>query len=707
MTEPWYKHTHRWCQANLTENDGRDCDVNFWREFWRKNHIEGAIINAGGTVAYFPSENPYQYRAKHLGNRDLLKEFIDAAREDGVAVMARMDVNQASAALFEAEPSWFIRDVRGDPLKVGPRYRTCINGPYYREHIPRIMKEIIEKYRPDALGDNSWLSTGSFICYCENCKKKFREYSGMDLPLEADFEDKAYRLWVKWSINSRTGIWDYYKKITREIGGENCLWMGMLHPIFYPEGHRAFYDVSRLSGYGKAHMVDFQSRRERGGFEENGIIGLMLHELFGPDALIIESVASYGTGRYIARKSAAAPVEMRTWMLSGIAAGIVPSPHFIGGIQDDKRIFDNCTPVMAWHKANEKYLFNRELVANTAVGWNRENAFFHGKTDVKNVCGLPFNGFAHALIRNRIPWFPVNSKNFLRETGRFDLLILPDLAVMGDEELDAVEQLVKQGKSLIFSGASGTKDKLGYIRKDFPLDRLFGLERLNRQLLDVFVPGPKYTGYELHNYMRVTQKPHEIVDGLRTDIFPFLGQYYEVRSSKLETVVTLVPPFPAFPPEFCYMDDDKKNSNLPLILAGETGYGGRVVYLAGDLDRRYADSGIPDIGDILSRAVLWALRGNVPFRVSGPGRLDCKLYRQDDTFIIHIVNLSGLNEWPFKAEQYFPVNEVDVSVNTGDRKISRATLRVLGKDMKFKTAAGWTTISIGNITDHEMIILSA
>ena len=173
--QPWYKRARRWCQCNLTENDGRDCDVGFWRAFWRKHDIQGTIVNAGGTVGYFPSDNKYQYRAKFLGDRDLLREFIDAAREEGLVVMARMDINQASEELFKAKPDWFMRDIDGNPVKMDVRYITCVNGPYYTDHIPNVMREIVEKYRPDALGDNSWTGSNTLVCYCDNCKKRFRE----------------------------------------------------------------------------------------------------------------------------------------------------------------------------------------------------------------------------------------------------------------------------------------------------------------------------------------------------------------------------------------------------------------------------------------------------------------------------------------------------------------------------------------------------
>ncbi|MCL2069268.1 MAG: beta-galactosidase, partial [Oscillospiraceae bacterium] len=487
--QPWYKRCRRWVQANLTENDGRDCDVSFWREFWRKNHIQGAIVNAGGTVAYFPSENPYQYRAKFLGERDLLREFIDAAHEENVAVMARMDINQASEQLFCAHPDWFTRGLDGEPYKMGPRYITCINGGYYKEQIPAVMREIIEKYRPEALGDNSWTGGGSLICYCENCKRMFYEYCGMDIPKQVDFYDRAYRLWLQWSMRRRTETWVYFNKTAAEIGCEDCLWIGMLHPEFYPTRPLGtLYDEAQFSEYGKAHMVDLQSRSAHNGFEQNSMTGLMLHQIFGEDALIIESMASYNKGKYFVRKSAGPPEEMRAWMRSGIAGGLVPSPHFIGGVQEDARIFGNCAPMMQWHRDNEQYLFDRRLIANAGIVWSKENLLFHGLDTPMETCFLPFKGFVNAMIRKRIPYYPVNAFHIDKETEKLDVLILPDLACMTDTQLDSVERFVKLGKSVVFTGASGMLDELGYPREDLRLDRLFGITRLTKEVFKPVMP---------------------------------------------------------------------------------------------------------------------------------------------------------------------------------------------------------------------------
>jgi len=94
-TAPWYRRTYRWGQTNLNELDPTRYDAEWWREHWRRTRTQGIVVNAGGIVAYYPSRFELQYRAEHLGDRDLFGEIVQAARQDGLAVLARMDSNRA------------------------------------------------------------------------------------------------------------------------------------------------------------------------------------------------------------------------------------------------------------------------------------------------------------------------------------------------------------------------------------------------------------------------------------------------------------------------------------------------------------------------------------------------------------------------------------------------------------------------------------
>jgi hypothetical protein len=181
---PWYRNISRWGQINITEIDPERYDIPWWRKFWKETETQGVIINAGGIVAYYPTQIPLHRPAKYLGGRDLFGELCRAAHEDGIAVFARMDSNRAHEDLYKAHPDWFAIDAKGKPYKAGELYVSCVNSPYYHEHIPAILKEIWQLYKPEGFTDNSWSGLDrNSICYCENCKKSFRDKTGQNIPL--------------------------------------------------------------------------------------------------------------------------------------------------------------------------------------------------------------------------------------------------------------------------------------------------------------------------------------------------------------------------------------------------------------------------------------------------------------------------------------------------------------------------------------------
>src|SRR5205807_4764879 len=129
------------------------------------------------------------FRATALGTRDLLGEIIQAARADGLAVLARMDSSRAHEDLYNAHPEWFGVDSNGKAYRAGDLYITCINSPYFRGYLPDVLREISERYKPDGFADNSWSGLGrDQICYCDNCDNQFRDRNGRYLPQRKDWD---------------------------------------------------------------------------------------------------------------------------------------------------------------------------------------------------------------------------------------------------------------------------------------------------------------------------------------------------------------------------------------------------------------------------------------------------------------------------------------------------------------------------------------
>ena len=211
-------------------------------------------------------------------------------------------------------------------------------------------------------------------------------------------------------------------------------------------------------------------------------------------------------------------------------------------------------------------------------------------------------------------------------------------------------------------------DEWGEARSRFPLDELFGIRRRDAAPLCASsggAPCESWEQYALHNLpahprCRTTRSCAGCADA---DILPFGGEFYEVDSDRLKTLATFVPAFPIYPPETSFMDPGAEwTAGRPLILAGETGFGGRVVYFAGDIDRRYCQYNLGDHGDLLEQAVRFALGGQETLRVQGKGYVDCRLYRQADRFLLHLVNLSGANRNPGFLEEEYEVGPFEIAV---------------------------------------------
>ncbi|NHN34668.1 alpha-amylase family protein [Paenibacillus agricola] len=703
---PWYKRTVRWGQTNLTEMDPIHCDMEWWRGYWHQNRVQGIIVNAGGIVAYYPSSFELHYRAEGLGDRDLLGDFVTAGRQDGLAILARMDINRATQDFYDAHPDWFVVNSAGVPHKVDGRYFSCINSDYYKRYIPEILKEIITKYQPDGFTDNSWTGVSrQIICHCENCKKKFKaEVSGADLPVAADWNDPIYLKWIKWSYKCRIENWDLFNDITKEFGGPDCLWLGMVNanPV---GGHSSFCDLKEVGERSQIVMCDHQSRDALNGFEQNSLNGSLLHGLAGWDKIIPESMANYIRGVRSFRLGSNPPKETQLWVIEGMAGGISPWYHHIGAVHEDRRQFANLPPLMQWHEKNEQYLYNRLPVANVGLIWSQDNTEFYGRGAAEEKVSLPWHGFVRALTRARIPFVPVHADHVAKEAAQLDVLILPDLAVFTDTQCQAIRDFVEAGGSLVFTGASATLDEWGEVRSEFPLASITGIKHQYEIEGAVKNQTSDWAFYDTHNYFRLPEQRHSSLSGFEdTDILPFGGQFHRVDTGEqMKAIATYIPAFPIYPPEFSWMREPR--TDIPAMLVGEHASGGRIYYFAGDVDRCYGRTHLPDLGDLLANAVKWAAADTLPLQVEGPGYLDCKLYRQNGRYILHLVNLSGTNQSPGYVEEFLPVGPIAVSVKVEGLELKHAHLKVSGVEVPLEINQGWARFQVASLNDHEMIVL--
>ncbi len=722
---PWYRRCYRWGQTNITEKDPVRYDIGWWRGYWKETQVQGVIINAGGIVAYYPSKFPLQYQAEFLGGRDLYGELTAAAHEDGLAVLARMDSNRASEEFYKTHPDWFAVDTEGKPYRAADKYVTCIHGPYYEEYLPEILREIIERSKPEGLTDNSWsgLSRES-ICYCGNCERKFRAKTGKPVPRMADWGDPAYREWIVWNYERRLEIWDLNNRVTQSAGGPDCLWVGMNSGSVANQS-RTFRDCKEIYRRAQIVMLDHQARSDAGGFQQNGDTGKVIHGLLGWEKLIPESMAQYQAGRTSFRVASKPAAEARMWMIEGFAGGIQPWWHHVGAYHEDRRMYRTATPVMRWHRANEQYLVNRLPVATVGVVWSQRNTDFYGRENPEDLVDLPYRGMIQALIRARVPYLPVHADHIEKTGQGLSLLILPNLAAMSDEQCEAVRQFVERGGSLIATGVSSLYNEWGDSRGDFALAGLLHAHAAGSRLGGKEAIERDWAARSYHSYLRLapelrarvygpkagdepaaTGERHPVLLGFEeTDILPYGGMLEKLTVDAGAIVpLTFVPPFPVYPPETAWMREPK--TDTPGLVLSEHRAGGRVAYLPADVDRRFAKENLPDHGNLLANIVRWAGKGDFPLRVEGPGLIDCHLYRQPGKLILHLVNLTSAGTWRAPIDELIPIGPMKVSVHLpSDVRGGGVRLLVSGASPVSGVREGWCTFELRSVLDHEVALI--
>lgn len=722
---PWYRRACRWGQTNITEIDPTRYDIPWWRSYWKRTAVQGIVVNAGGIVAYYPTHVPFHHRAEFLEDRDLFGELRRTAQADGIAVFARMDSSTAHEDCYRAHPDWFARDADGRPYRSHGLYVTCVNGPYYDRHIPAILREIAERYHPEGFTDNSWsgLDRGR-PCFCDNCRRKFREQTGEDLPRLPDWDAPAYRRWIEWNYARRLEIWDDFNRVTRAAGGPDCVWVGMNGGSVSGEA-RQFRDLRQICRRAEILMLDDQRRRNESGFQRNSEVGGRVHGLLGWDKLMPESMAMYQTTAPTFRKTAKPGPEARMWMLEGFAGGVQPWWHMVGAFQEDRRLFRTAGPVMRWHRDHEEFLLHRQPVASVGIVWSQRNADFFGRDDPDLMVNLPERGIMQALIRARIPFLPVHADDLERDAARFRTLVLPNLGVLTGTQATAIRAFVARGGGLVATGNSSLGDQWGDPRPDFALADLFGV-RLPRDDGSRRAEIRRHRAAEtVHSYLRLLpslgarmegphypgeppagDRRHPVLQGFDdTDILPFGGTLERIDVVPgAQVLLTFIPPFPISPPEESWMRTPR--TDIPGLVVNEPAGGARVAYLAADLDRRYARDNLPDHATLLSNLVRWAAHDDLPLTVTGPGMIDLHLYRQAGRMILHLVNLTSAATWRAPAEELIPVGPLRVKIRLADDvRGGRLRLLVSGRQTVPETADGWCRFEVAPVTDHEVVVI--
>jgi len=131
--------------------------------------------------------------------------------------------------------------------------------------------------------------------------------------------------------------------------------------------------------------------------------------------------------------------------------------------------------------------------------------------------------------------------------------------------------------------------------------------------------------------------------------------------------LTFIPVAPVLQAENAWWRTPK--TDIQALMVRNLPNGARVVFIPADFDRQYANGNNPDHGILLSNAVRWAAKDDLPLAVEGPGYMDCNLYQQQGRMVLHVANLTYTT---FRAplDEFVPVGPFKAYIHKNDLPIN-------------------------------------
>ncbi|MBK7626087.1 MAG: beta-galactosidase [Bacteroidales bacterium] len=680
----WFNKPMRWAQLTLVENDPGKFDPDFWLSYFKKIHADGATLSAGGVVAYYPTNIPLHHRSNWLGESDPFGYLVEGSRKMKMSIIARTDPHAARQDVFDAHPDWIAVTANGEKRRHWANkelWVTCALGPYNFEFMSQVHKEIMERYKPDGIFSNRWAGHG--ICYCEHCRRNFKEYSGLELPESNDRFDKTYQKYIEWSTGRLKELWLLWDGIIRKEKAESR---------FIPNGFPDKVITGQLSD------IVFTDHQARSGSTlpwSNGKVAKELRASIGMKPL--GGIFSVGVEeQYRWKDSVQTEAEIRVWVAEGTANGMHPWFTKFSGVLYDKRWLDIVDKIYQVHYRNESYLRNTSPMARVGMVFKEQNPNYGSETWQQRN-GDHASGMYHALIEDRMPFEMVNDRLLDEEhLKQFRLLILPNIATLSKEQCDQIRKFVIAGGSILATFETSLYDEEGRRRMDFGLADLFGVS------YDKGVEGPMQNSYlrlkkdsssgQFHPVLKDLEEAYRIINTV--------NMVKVIPRATFPDPVTHIPTYPDLPMEDVYPRIPETNTRG--LFLRETNKG-RIAYFPGDIDRTFWQIMSADHGKLLRNTIRWALKEEPIIEVKGPGVLDVTLWRQQNSMTVHLVNLTNpmMMKGPFR--ELIPVG-ADISINIPQNtKVTAVKLLVGERPASYVIKDNRIELNVGHILDHEII----
>ncbi len=676
---PWQQKIRRIGDVDQTEHDPAVLDVNAFADYWARIKTDVVFLSVSGIIAFYPSAVPFHRHGRYLNGRDFLGELHEAAKKRSLRTVARYspDLNWSDA--LQAHPEWFMRDEEGHPITTvddPALFKTCMFSSYMTDYVPALMEEINSRHNVDAHFANGWPEFGLLACYCNQCRQ-------LPPPRTPAYWDK---------FNQRVlDLCKIYESIAKRKSETS---------FFFPNLGGGIHTSPNLATLG-AVCPWFQSDNQGRGGQDIPIWGCAAQgrvcNAVLDGKMSTQVLGAWSTGPIRWRESIKSVPEMQMWFNETLAGGMVPYYHSVGGekgLGEDRRWEKFGSDYYLWMAKHDVHFVNKHTIANIGVVIGQRTQLFYRPPQGVSMQEY-MDGMYYALLEGRFLFDYVHEDRLQPERlKKYAALILPNTAMLSDEQCEQLRAYVAQGGSLLATFETSMYTNENERRADFGLADLLGIH------LDGVMVSRR--GNSNAYYARI-ERQHPILDGFNdTDWLP--GAAFRLPIKPVDDpVLTVVPGFDAYPPELSY--PLKPHTNEPAVVLREKGKS-RLAYFSGNIEHTMWLSGHTDLSRLLQNTIRWVAGDGAPVTIDGKGLIESFAWQTEAGFAVHVLNYTNPNAHRGWLREFFPIGKQQVRFQLpAGRRVTRVELLRAEKDIPFKVNGDFVEFTIPSVLDYEVAAL--
>lgn len=516
---------------------------------------------------------------------DMLGSQVEACHKRGIKVIAYYHTF-GSRNVEEQHPGWMAVNSRGDTAGL------CMNTPLTEEHILPQIREIVRNYDIDGIFFDG---TNIRMCYCDDCRKDYKNDTGYDIPLNRD--DPHWLDHVKWLNKEST---DLRRKFTDAVHAEKPEVLVSFNWSYTPRQPEIVPDDIGFL------MCDI--------FPEDQLLaGSYLGKYWstlGKSFDIMNSAFLKWWGDWGCKPAIAMQQECATIIANGGKTwlGFMMPAQF--GVEP--AVMQEMGKTMKFIKEREEFCRNSEPVPYIAVLHSTHSLYTRDPS--QQLDEKPLYSLHKMLVQGGFHYNILNEETLLEHINEYKTLILPDQRYISRELADAIDQFVRNGGGLIATVLSGTEDETYKPAGKFMLEEVLGV-----RFKELY---PFTNGYIVINDKRlkknVLDMPHQV-----------WGQFVYVEPVTAGSLAELWDVYIRRDGEYYQSGSSPigKNTGYPSITFNQYGKG-KAVYLAGDILGAYTQRNNWNFKNLLGNLIDLVLPEKL-ISIEAPGNVEVILKNRE------------------------------------------------------------------------------